>query len=330
MRGRTLVLVVFAASALGCLCSGNEDDTAADVDTGPGPGWWWNDDDSGWETDDHDRDGYDEGEDCDDDDRDIHPGASEACDGIDNDCDGAIDEAGDVPGVLYEDLDGDGYGTIAVEGCAEGDGKAAFGGDCDDADPRMHPGLAEVCANGLDDDCVEATPDTCGYALASLQDHALVEGNTYTSLWASSMEGSRDLDGDGVADLVSDQQILYGPIRSQAVGSSTAIGVDEESLWMSVATGEVGGDEGDVLVGYAGGAWLIRLRDQAAWSTSSRRRRAAACRSRTPRPPSPARAARRSARTSATAISTGTATSTSPGLWATGGCWCTPVRTWAR
>ncbi len=43
-------------------------------------------------TTDADGDGYDAGEDCDDSDASVNPGAEEACDDVDNDCDGAIDE----------------------------------------------------------------------------------------------------------------------------------------------------------------------------------------------------------------------------------------------
>ena len=39
-----------------------------------------------------DRDGYDQSVDCDDNNALTHPQADELCDGIDNDCDGAIDE----------------------------------------------------------------------------------------------------------------------------------------------------------------------------------------------------------------------------------------------
>lgn len=43
---------------------------------------------------DADGDGYAGDEDCDDANAEVNPSAAEACDGIDNDCDAEIDEAG--------------------------------------------------------------------------------------------------------------------------------------------------------------------------------------------------------------------------------------------
>ena len=49
--------------------------------------------------------------DCDDQDPSIHPDASEWCDGVDQNCDGMVDEA-PVDGVpSWQDADGDGYGV---------------------------------------------------------------------------------------------------------------------------------------------------------------------------------------------------------------------------
>ena len=83
-------------------------------------------------------------EDCDDETSSVHPGAPETCDGIDNDCDGVVDDV-----IRYEDRDGDGWGNVdVVVGC---DG-SALAGDCDDLDPRRHPDVEEVC-DGIDNDC---------------------------------------------------------------------------------------------------------------------------------------------------------------------------------
>ncbi len=99
-----------------------------------------------------DGDGYLEGDDCDDNDASIYPGATETCDGIDNDCDGNVDE--EVTDTFYVDADGDGFGDPenTVEGCDAPLGSVPNGNDCDDSEPTMFPANTEVC-DGLDNDC---------------------------------------------------------------------------------------------------------------------------------------------------------------------------------
>ena len=101
---------------------------------------------------DADSDGFTSEEDCNDSDATINPSAPELCDGVDNDCDGDIDE--DVTGSWYQDLDGDGFGNpdVIEEACSSPDGYVAFGSDCDDTDAEAWPGNTEVC-DEVDNDC---------------------------------------------------------------------------------------------------------------------------------------------------------------------------------
>jgi hypothetical protein len=95
--------------------------------------------------------------DCDDDDPRINPDAAERCGGVDEDCDGELDEAGALDGLpWYADVDGDGWGDDAdVESaCAAVDDRVALGGDCDDADATFNPGALEIdCSDPADYNC---------------------------------------------------------------------------------------------------------------------------------------------------------------------------------
>jgi hypothetical protein len=108
---------------------------------------------------DQDGDGAHACEDCDDDDPDRSPYLDEMClDGSDNDCDGQTDET---------DSDGDGHLALDCPGGTDCDDEdpdvhpdfdADIDGwhaceDCDDADADAYPGAAEVCADGIDQDC---------------------------------------------------------------------------------------------------------------------------------------------------------------------------------
>ncbi len=70
---------------------------------------------------------------------------TETCDGLDNDCDGDVDEG--TARTFFLDRDGDGFGTDeqTMEGCEPEEGFTALEGDCDDDDDNSYPGADELC-----------------------------------------------------------------------------------------------------------------------------------------------------------------------------------------
>ena len=110
------------------------------------------DSDSLTEAPDADNDGYNADEDCDDANSTVNPSAEEICDGVDNNCDGAVDEG--VTSTFYADTDADGFGNAesTAEACEVPAGYVATGTDCNDTTDEAYPGAAEQC-DDIDNDC---------------------------------------------------------------------------------------------------------------------------------------------------------------------------------
>ncbi len=113
--------------------------------------------------------------DCDDSDAGLpfNPLALERCNGLDDNCNGAVDEGLMPQTAWYRDTDGDGFGDDSagnvMTACARPPGFAARAGDCDVMKPLIFPGAAEHCdnvdenCNGVVDDPPLADAETPGF-----------------------------------------------------------------------------------------------------------------------------------------------------------------------
>jgi hypothetical protein len=140
---------------------------------------------------DEDGDGWTTCLDCDDADLAAYPGASEICDGSDNDCNGIVDGPTSTDAsTFYVDQDLDGYGDPdqTTRACTIPPAHAFNGDDCDDEDATISPAAPEVWYDGFDEDC----EDTLGFV------HPYAKDLPYDG-FDTDCDGSDDydLDGDG-------------------------------------------------------------------------------------------------------------------------------------
>ena len=101
---------------------------------------------------DQDSDGDPDRKDCADFDPTINADAKEVCDGVDNNCNGQVDEGVSI--TAYWDRDRDGFGDAAKARrvCKLPEDGSETAGDCDDTDPLVNPEAVEIC-DGVDNNC---------------------------------------------------------------------------------------------------------------------------------------------------------------------------------
>jgi hypothetical protein len=94
-------------------------------------------------------------DDCNDQVGTIHPNAAEVCDGLDNNCDGIVDDNYLGAPYWYQDADNDGFGNfnVVMQTCNAPEGYVAQGWDCNDNNASVNPNATEICGNGIDDNC---------------------------------------------------------------------------------------------------------------------------------------------------------------------------------
>ena len=260
-------------------CDGHDDDCDGDIDEDDAT------DASTWYAD-ADSDGYGDATsteiacavpsgytsddtDCDDDDDAVYPGADESCNGLDDDCDGVVDEdSADDATTWYADTDADGYGDAldADTACEAPTGYVADDSDCDDSDASTHPGASEYC-DGHDDDCdgdvdeddaVDASTwfidyDSDGYGTTTLTDIACTQPSLYVAdstdcddSSASTHPGADeycdghddDCDGDVDEDDALDATTWYIDYDSDGYGaiSFTQVACDQPSRYVADVT----------------------------------------------------------------------------------------------
>jgi len=153
-------------------CDAIDNDCDGEIDEENGAPWYIDEDADGYGDDETEVIACDgpanyipTGGDCNDRDPQIHPGANEACDEQDNDCDLDVDEGAKT--TYWADKDEDGYGDTEypTELCEQPDGTADNDYDCDDDDPDSNPTAADGC-DDVDNDCddaVDEEPDLTFY-----------------------------------------------------------------------------------------------------------------------------------------------------------------------
>jgi hypothetical protein len=285
--------MLFTLALLACADTGPDQDSAALSDSGgdcecppeelqtfwlDADGDGYGDDDSPVEACEQPADTSTQGGDCDDLDASVSPEGSEVCNGVDEDCDGDIDEDASDALSWYADADGDGFGDpdSGVLGCEAGSGEVEDSSDCDDTDALVFPGSStpDDPASGLDGDCdgevacldanCDGLPDLVlgGEAVNSVGDCGadfvyFGDGGDYSGTSPDELDNdctwqqaSADLNQDGYPELIS-------VIRSQGVEPMEA---NSKVYWGS-ASGWTSGDSRDLPTTGASGLIVQDLND---------------------------------------------------------------------
>ena len=181
-------------------------------------------------------------------------GATEVCDGVDNDCDGDIDSTAVDILTWYKDLDADGYGdpNVMTMACDQPSAYVDNMDDCNDNEALAWTGADEVC-DSVDNDCdgntddnavdVYADTDGDGYGDPSMMQTADCAG---LSGYVDNMDDCDDnnmfatpddLDGDGVSGCPEGVSSYMGTHSLQYNDGSYGPGeFNCDAYWMAEST----------------------------------------------------------------------------------------------
>ena len=213
-----------------------------------------------------------EGGDCDDANADANPGGTEDClTAADDDCSGSPNDVDALNcSTWYTDADGDDHGAVGADSaclCFPDDTYLApVADDCDDADDSVNPDEAEVCNDGIDNNCDDGWDECRHSRMAPVSERGVeLYGLTEDSMVGSMLSMDGDITGDGRADLVvsapgdsSGAGLIYIISGAPTAGTTLANAADaviEPDVASQVVQAVIGGDmDGDgnadlVLVG---------------------------------------------------------------------------------
>ncbi len=195
------------------------------------------------------------GEDCDDENPSFHPLAPELCDGLDQNCDGTVDE-GFPLFVVYTDIDGDGYGGLdAGEACATKSDTTGNPGDCDDTRDTVHPGAQEIC-DALDNDC-DGTLDEALLAIWWFDGDGDGYGDPASSVETCAPEAGYIVYGDDCDDTFADTYPLATEICGDGRDNNCNDIIDDEFTRYTDADGDGFGDPATARTACAIGEWEV-------------------------------------------------------------------------
>lgn len=150
--------------------------------------------------------------DCDDYRASVNPWAPEVCDGLDNNCDGRVDESFD----------------------ADADGFSVCGGDCNDSNASINPGMMEIC-DGLDNNCDQAVDE--GFDLDG--DGATSCAGDCNDSDALVYPGAPEIVRDGIDQDCNGYDLTIAVTRAQYARKSQALTVTATSSLNAAAALEV-------------------------------------------------------------------------------------------
>jgi parallel beta-helix repeat protein len=185
-------------------------------------------------------------------------GVADALKGDRGDDGGLLDDCDEA--TVYDDFDLDTFGNGATGrlGCEGDAGTVLNGDDCDDTDPRIFPGLPELCIDGLDQDCDGVPDDGCHMDWCG----AITADTVWESRFIHDVTCDVEVGGDAEPTLVvedgaqvfvsEDVRLLVGarPGRLLVEGGELGIFFDpaeEDTVWGGVQISSA--DQGSVLAG---------------------------------------------------------------------------------